>query len=44
MKGTEGLQLTEEYHTKYVKALTQLWYDNKAKYVQEGKTDLNLVE
>ena len=44
IKSAEGVQLTEEYHNKYIKALEDLWEANKSKYAKQGTADLQMVE
>ncbi|KAL3145161.1 hypothetical protein ABBQ38_001761 [Trebouxia sp. C0009 RCD-2024] len=43
IKSPEGLNLTQEYHNKYVKALQTLWDTNKCKFSKDS-VDLGLVE
>jgi len=44
VRSSEGLKLVDEYHSKYIAALTDLWGANKAKYAEKGTSDLRLLE
>ena len=44
IKSPEGVNLTEEYHDRYMKALELLWETNKATYAKQGTADLKMVE
>ena len=44
IKSSEGATLVDEYHSKYIAALTELWETHKAKYGQQGMQELRLVE
>ncbi|KAL0020975.1 hypothetical protein WJX77_001965 [Trebouxia sp. C0004] len=44
IRSSEGLQQVNNYHRKYIAALTELWQANKPKYAKQGTADLILVE
>lgn len=36
--------MVDEYHSKYIAALTELWNSHKAEFTVQGTTDLKLVQ
>lgn len=44
IRSSEGVKLVDEYHNKYIAALTELWETNKLKYADPSTADLKLVE